>query len=106
MVICLERGADLHIAQLMPLPLTVSFSSKIQIGFTFLVPAHQGSTGKRAVKWVYVYFQQIFQPYSMLTINTNITQNTNSAAVIASIKGDNGSGCQWKLGSVTVAQGL
>jgi len=24
MVICLERGADLHVAQLMPLPLTVS----------------------------------------------------------------------------------
>ena len=32
MVICLERGADLHIAQLMPLPLTVSGFSKIQIG--------------------------------------------------------------------------
>jgi len=42
-VICLERGADLHMAQLMPLPLTVSCSSKIQIGFTFLVPAHPGS---------------------------------------------------------------
>ena len=40
MVICLERGADLHMAQLMPLPLTVSCFSKIQIGFTFLVPAH------------------------------------------------------------------
>ena len=39
MVICLERGADLHTAQLMPLPLTVSYFSKIQIGFTFLVPA-------------------------------------------------------------------
>jgi len=37
MVICLERGADLHMAQLMPLPLTVSCFSKIQIGFTFLV---------------------------------------------------------------------
>ena len=36
-VICLERGADLHMAQLMPLPLTVSCFSKIQIGFTFLV---------------------------------------------------------------------
>jgi len=35
MVICLERGADLNIAQLMPLPLTVSCYSKIQIGFTF-----------------------------------------------------------------------
>ena len=38
MVICLDRGADLHMAQLMPLPLTVSCFSKIQIGFTFLVP--------------------------------------------------------------------
>jgi len=39
-VICLERGAELHMAQLMPLPLNVSCFSKIQIGFTFLVPAH------------------------------------------------------------------
>ena len=54
MVICLERGADLHTAQLMPLPLTVSCSSKIQIGFTFLVPAHPGSPGQRAVKRVCV----------------------------------------------------
>jgi len=42
MVIRLERGADLHMAQLMPLPLTVSCFSKIQIGFTSLVPAHPG----------------------------------------------------------------
>ena len=54
MVICLEQGADLHVAQLMPLPLTVSYSSKIQIGFTFLVPAHLGSPGRRAVKRVCV----------------------------------------------------
>ena len=52
MVICLEQGADMHMAQLMPLPLTVSCFSKIQIGFTFLVPAHPGSPGKRAVKRV------------------------------------------------------
>jgi len=52
MVICLEQGADLHTAQLMPLPLTVSCSSKIQIGFT--VPAHPGSLGQRAVKRVCV----------------------------------------------------
>ena len=52
MVICMERGADLHMAQLMPLPLTVSCFSKIQIGFTFLVPAHLGSPRKRAVKRV------------------------------------------------------
>ena len=54
MVICLERGADLHTAQLMPLPLTVSCFTKIQIGVTFLVPAHLGSPGKRAVKRVCV----------------------------------------------------
>ena len=53
-VICLERGADLHIAQPMPLPLTVSCSSKIHIAFTFVVPAHLGSPGQRAVKWVCV----------------------------------------------------
>jgi len=39
MVICLELGADLHMAQLMPLPLAVSCFSKIQIGFTFLLSA-------------------------------------------------------------------
>ena len=48
---CLERGADL---QLMPLPLTVSCSSKIQIGFTFLVPAYPGCPRKEAVKWLYI----------------------------------------------------
>ena len=54
MVIVLERGADLHMAQLMPLPLTVSCFSKSQIGFTFLIPAHPGSPGQRAVKRVCV----------------------------------------------------
>jgi len=42
MVVCLEQGADLHMTQLMPLPLTVSCFSKIRIGFTFLVPVHLG----------------------------------------------------------------
>ena len=51
-VICLERGADLHMAQVMPLPLIVSCSSKIQIGFTFLVPAYPGCPGKEDVKWL------------------------------------------------------
>ena len=55
MVICLERGADLQMAQLMPLPLTVSCFSKIQIGFAFLVPAHPGSPGQRAVKRVFFF---------------------------------------------------
>ena len=49
-VICLERGADFHTAQLMPMPLTVSCFSEIQTGFTFLVPANPGSPGQRAVK--------------------------------------------------------
>jgi len=53
-VICLERGAGVHMAQLMPLPLTVSCFSKIQIGFTFLVPAHVGSPGQTAIKRVCV----------------------------------------------------
>jgi len=53
-VVRLEQGADLHMAQLMPLPLTVSCFSKIQIGFAFLVLAHLGSPGKRAVKRVCV----------------------------------------------------
>ena len=59
MVICLERGADLRMAQLMPLPLTVSCFSKIQIGFTSLVSAHPGSPGKKAVKRMCVCVSEI-----------------------------------------------
>jgi len=55
MVICLERDADLNMAQLMPLILTVSRFGKIQIGFTFLVLTHPGSPRKRAVKCVCVF---------------------------------------------------
>jgi len=75
-VICLERGADLHMLQLMPLPLTVSCSSKIQIGFTFLVPAHLGIPGKMAVKrvcvcvWLVLIF---FRLYSDVTEEKRIT---------------------------------
>ena len=65
MVICLERGADLHMAQLMPLPFTVSCFSKIQIGFTFLVPAHPGSPGQRAVKRVCVCHIVLYFEYSV-----------------------------------------
>ena len=59
MVICLERDADLHMAQLMPLPLTVSCFSKIQIGFTCLVPAHLGIPRKGPLNgcvWVCVRY--------------------------------------------------
>ena len=44
-----NQCADLHMAKLMPLPITVSCFSKIQIGFTCLVLDHLGSFGKRAV---------------------------------------------------------
>jgi len=54
MVICLERGAYLHMVQLMPLTVSCFF----QIGFTFLVPAHPGSPGQRAVKQVCVCLDQ------------------------------------------------
>jgi len=89
-VICLERSADLHMAQLMPLPLTVSCFSKIQIGFTFLVPAHPGSPGKKAVKQVCVcvcctlcFFAivstpavtELLIPPVTLTFNSSMTQN-------------------------------
>jgi len=53
MVICLKQCGDLRTAYLMPLPLIVSCFSKIQIGYTFPVPAHLGSLGKRAIKRVY-----------------------------------------------------
>ena len=67
MVICMERDADLHMAQLMPLPLTASCFSKIQIGFTFLVLAHLGSPGKRAVKRVCVCITNSYLQNSFIT---------------------------------------
>ena len=54
LVISLERGADLHTAQLMPLLLAVFCFSKIQIGFTFLVLAHLDSPGRKVVKCAHV----------------------------------------------------
>ena len=53
----------MYMAQLMLLPLTVSCFSKIQIGFTFLVPAHPGSHGKRAVKRVCISRIELLQKY-------------------------------------------
>ena len=54
-VICLERGADLHMAQLMPLALIDSCFSKIQIGYFYLSgTGHPGSSGQWAVKRVCV----------------------------------------------------
>ena len=88
MVICLERGADLNIAQLMPLPLAVSCFSKIQIGFTFLVLAHLGSPGQRAVKRVCVcglLFLLISTKNKHLIICATNTYEVNIPETVANI---------------------
>ena len=55
MVIWLEQDADLHMAQLMPLPLTVACFSKIQIGLPFWYWLTWVVPEKRAVKRVCVH---------------------------------------------------
>jgi len=75
-VVCLERGADLHMAQLMPLPLTVSCLSKIQIGFTFLVPTHPGSPGKRAIKRVCMCMCVYVCVCVCVCVNTSLAVNS------------------------------
>jgi len=97
MVICLERGADLHMVQLMPLPLTVSCFSKIQIGFTFLVPAHPGSPGHRAVKracvracvcaggCVSVLFSKCLVLFMLLTVSAVIVSHTHKHTILTVI---------------------
>ena len=93
-VICLERGAVLHMAQLMPLPLTVSCFSEIQTGFTFLVPAHLGSPGQRAVKRVCVYVQP---PTSAV----NVTLSAFAAESWRLLSTD--ISCQWALSTKPTA---
>ena len=78
MVICLERGADLHMVHPMPLPLTVSCFIKIQIGFTFLVLAHPGSPGQRAIKRVCVRL--------VTTTNKTMTIITTRYNVVISVQ--------------------
>ena len=90
MVICLERGANLHMAQLMPLLLTVFCFSKIQIGFTSLVPAHRGSPGKRVVKQVCV---------THLEYDKKITGFSHSATYLLVDRLMLGGRCDW-LGRV------
>ena len=86
MAICLERGADLHMAQLMPLPLTVSFFSKIQIGFTFLVPAYPGSPGQRAVKRVCVCVLLMFSSnHSPRRVGQTDGRRTNRSIALAQL---------------------
>ena len=73
MVICLERDADFHMAQLMPLSLSVFCSSKIQIGFAFLVLAHPGSPGQRAVKCVFTNKQTLLVCLQTQTLFTPLS---------------------------------
>jgi len=81
MVICLQRGADLHMAHLMPLPLTVSCFSKTPIGFTFLVPAHPGSPGQRAVIWMCVCVLLVsVLVLALLVLTTTLTAAAAAAA--------------------------
>ena len=75
MVICLELGADLHMAQLMPLPLTVSCFSKIQIVFTFLVRAHPGGPGQRAVKRVCVCVCCVVNEFIETTVGCKVVDD-------------------------------
>ena len=70
-------------AQLMPLPLTVSCFSKIQIGFTFLVQAHPGSAGQRALKWVCGVWVCLIQSVSRRTLGRPV--HCLNASIIQSV---------------------
>ena len=75
---CLSVWSEVQtciMTQLMPLPLTVSCFSKIQIGFTFLVPAHPGSPGKRAVKRMYVYVLLVMYTAPLNTLISSVTSS-------------------------------
>ena len=62
-VICLERGADLHMAQLVPCHSLSLASVKSRRFFTFLVPAHPGGPKQRAVKRVCLLFLHYLNCY-------------------------------------------
>ena len=82
MVVCLERGADLHIAQMMPLPLTVSCFNKIQIGFTFwyrltrVVPDKGPLNGCVCVLLWFV--KHLFHASSMVTFGRSVNSPDNN----------------------------
>ena len=77
-------------AQLMPLPPTVSCFSKIQIGFTILVLAHLGSPGQRAVKrvCVCVCFRGKF-PNSQAQVCVCVCRRTSAVISVSSCSGQN-----------------
>jgi len=71
----------------MLLPLTVSCFSKIQIGFTFLVPAHLGSPGKRAVKWCVCVCVSVVGFCFLITVNLQ-DRNTETTCLSSLYPGD------------------
>jgi len=76
MVVCLERGADLHMAQLMPLPLTVSCFSKIQIGFTCVCVRARACV--RMYHPSYYYYTHTHTFYGPLSRTTQLSQYRES----------------------------
>jgi len=87
-VVSLQHGADLHMAQLMPLPLTVSCFSKIQIGFISLVPAHLGNPGKGPLNgWAMnVHTSQPFLNLGMIYVMTGMIHWRVSSVVVIDIE--------------------
>jgi len=70
-------------AQRMPLPLTVSCFSKIQIGFSFLVPAQSSSPGQRTIKRVCVcvcVYVSVRVSYSNIMLSYNKYKATTSSS--------------------------
>ena len=103
MVICLESGADLHMAQLMPLPLIVSCFSKIQIGFTFLVSAHPGSPGKGPLNGCVCVAEHLVSVHTNVTAvvscrfaDTDVTQPVASSSntIVTNRSDTNAGNCQ------------
>ena len=76
--ICLEQGADLHMAQLMPMPLTVSCFSKIQIGFAFWYRLTRVVPEKGAVKQGCVCVHTRWQTRTLLIQNTTSVAHTHT----------------------------
>ena len=93
MVICLERGADLHVAQLKPLPLTLFCFSKIQIGFTFLVLAHPGSPEKGPLNGC-MYFSVQCASLKWLTVSYWLHLNTLIVSCVVLLYGVR---CSWLI---------
>ena len=105
MVICLERGADLHMAHLMSLPLTVSCFSKTQIGFTFLVPAHPGSPGQTAVIWMCVCVAGLGLGLGTAGLDYNTDSSSSSSRLMLLMSSDDSASC-YLLSAVEVLRSL